>query len=229
MRWAITGTNRGIGIELVRQLIQRGDHVDAFVRKPEEASSLRELIASSSDRIRLFECDVASDRSVRVAANAVGDVPIDVLVNNAGVMGKMESLEEVDLDDAMRSFDVNALGAIRVTRALLPNLQRSQVRKVVSMTSGMGSIEDNDRGGAYGYRMSKAALNMATRSMSVDLADQRFICVVMNPGWVQTDMGGENAPTPVFESVRRMIAVIDALTPERSGTFVDYRGGTLRF
>jgi NAD(P)-dependent dehydrogenase (short-subunit alcohol dehydrogenase family) len=108
----------------------------------------------------------------------------------------------------------------------LRHLERAPTRKVVHITSGMGSIGDNQRGGAYGYRMSKAALNMANKSMSVDLRDRGFTCVVMNPGWVQTDMGGGGAPTLVSESVSKMLGRIDAMGPADTGAFLDYKGGT---
>lgn len=149
-----------------------------------------------------------------------------MLVNNAGIMGKMQSFEELDLAEVMRTFDVNALGAIRVTRALLPQLLLGKTRRIAHLTSGMGSIGDNGSGGAYGYRMSKAALNMMNKSLSVDYAARGFICVVLNPGWVQTDMGGSHAPTPVEESVQKMLARLDALTPADNGSFVDTKGGT---
>ncbi|MBL8742362.1 MAG: SDR family oxidoreductase, partial [Myxococcales bacterium] len=167
--------------------------------------------------------------SVRAMARVIGDDAVDVLVNNAGVMGKMTSLENVDMADAMATFDANALGPIRVTRALLPNLQRAERPRVAHITSGMGSIGDNSSGGAYGYRMSKAALNMANKSMSVDLRDRGITAVVVNPGWVQTDMGGGGAPTPVAESVSRMIAIFDELKLTRTGAFLDYRGGTFEW
>jgi NAD(P)-dependent dehydrogenase (short-subunit alcohol dehydrogenase family) len=111
-----------------------------------------------------------------------------------------------------------------VTRALLPHLLRSEVRKVAHISSGMGSIGDNTSGGAYSYRMSKAALNMASRSMAVDLRDRRVISVVFNPGWVQTDMGGRSAPVPVDQSVHALVALIDGLVASDSGDFLDWRG-----
>jgi NAD(P)-dependent dehydrogenase (short-subunit alcohol dehydrogenase family) len=151
-------------------------------------------------------------------------MPVDVLVNNAGVMGRLTSLEDLDTGDAMRTFDTNALGPLRVTRALLPHLTRGARRCVVHISSGMGSISDNTSGGAYAYRMAKAALNMANKSMSVDLAGRGFVCVVMCPGWVRTDMGGDGAPLSVEGSVRNLVARIDAFGPSDNGTFVSHDG-----
>lgn len=229
MRWVITGTNRGIGLELTRQLVARGDEVEATVRDRSRAGELVELARGSDGRLRVFECDVADDESVRAFTDALGDAALDVVVNNAGVSGKMQSFEDLDLDDVIRTFDIDALGPIRLSRALLPRLQRTDNPRIVSITSGMGSISDNQSGGAYAYRMAKAALNMANRSMSVDLRGRGITCVVINPGWVQTDMGGPAAPMPVAESAGKMIAIFDALTLEQTGSFLDVKGGTWEY
>ncbi len=228
MRYVVTGASRGIGLELTRQLSQRGDHVEAVARDP-RVPQLAALVEGSRGLVRPHAADVASDASVNALTAALRDVAVDVLINNAGVMGKMQSLEELDLEDVTRTFDVNALGAVRVTRALLPQMERAPTRRVVHITSGMGSIADNTSGGAYGYRMSKAALNMANKSMSIDLRARGFTCVVMNPGWVKTDMGGSGAPTDVEDSVAKMLAIIDGLRQADSGTFFDYRGGTFPY
>lgn len=226
MRWVITGANRGLGLEFTRQLAARGEHVEAGARAPKKSPELEELAAGSKGRVRVHACDVGDDASVRAFAKAIGQVPVDVVLNNAGVMGKMQAFDDLDLADVAHTFDVNAMGPIRVTRALLPQLMLGKTRRVAHVTSGMGSIGDNGSGGAYGYRMSKAALNMMNKSLSVDYADRGFTCVVINPGWVQTDMGGRGAPTPVEESVAKMLARIDGLTPAENGSFVDYKGGT---
>lgn len=228
MRWLVTGSNRGIGLEFVRQLAARGEHVDAVARDP-NAPALLEMVRASNGKMRVHACDVANDASVRSLAASIGGDAIDVLVNNAGVGGKWQSLQDLDLEEAKRVFDVNALGPLRVTRALLPNLLLGNTRKVVHITSGMGSIADNSSGGAYAYRMSKAALNMANKSLSVDFNDKGLIAVVMNPGWVATDMGGKNAPLPVEESVAQMLKRIDELTPAQNGSFLNYKGGTYPF
>ena len=227
MRIVVTGANRGIGLEFVRQLLARGDSVEAGAREPADARALQALGKGPAATLGVHPLDLADDASVRAFAAALGDRPVDLLINNAGVLGKMQPLEELDLDDMMRTFRVNAVGTLDVTRALLPHLRRGSGRKVVHVSTGMASISDNTSGGAYGYRMSKAALNIASKSLAVNLRGERIVSVVMNPGWVQTDMGGGGAPTPVEDSVRGMLRVIDALTLEQSGSFLDYRGGTL--
>ncbi|NBD08427.1 MULTISPECIES: SDR family oxidoreductase [Corallococcus] len=225
MRIVITGANRGMGLELARQYLARGDSVHAGVREPERAAELAALAESSGGRLRIHPCDVALDASVRAFASAVAE-PVDLLINNAGIRNRVraDGIEELDLDDAARVFQVNALGALRVTGALLPLLRRGQGARVVSVSSGLSSIGDNTSGGAYGYRMSKAALNMAARSMAHDLKGDGIISVVLSPGWVRTDMGGASAPTPVAESVAGLIGIIDRLAPGDSGSFMDFRG-----
>jgi NAD(P)-dependent dehydrogenase (short-subunit alcohol dehydrogenase family) len=227
MRWVVTGTNRGIGLEFVRQLIARGDHVDAAVRRMDRAGPVHALGDNAGGRLRVLACDTGDDGSVRAFADELGDVTVDVLVNSAGVMGRLQSLADLDFADVVRTYDIDALGPLRVTRALLPKLQNSA--RVVSITSGMGSISDNTSGGAYGYRMAKAALNMANKSMSVDLRGRGICCVVVNPGWVKTDMGGAGAPTAVEESVGKLIALTDGLSLADTGKFLDFTGRLWEF
>ena len=124
----------------------------------------------------------------------------------------------------MRTLDVNVIGPMRVTQALLPNLRLGEDKKIINITSNLGSIADNTTGRFYGYRESKAALNMFTRSLAAELEDEGFICIVMNPGWVRTDMGGPNAPLQATESIHGMRAVIERLTPADTGTFWSYKG-----
>ncbi|MGZ3473492.1 MAG: SDR family oxidoreductase [Polyangiales bacterium] len=218
MRIVVTGANRGIGLEIVRQCVARGDEVFAGARDPDKAHDLLAL------RAAVFRCDVADDASVRAFAFAV-EGPLDVVINNAGVTGHLASFEAFDVDDALRTFSINALGPARVTRAFLPHLRRGKTKKVLSITSGMASIEDNRSGGAYAYRMSKAALNMMNRSLAVDVRGEGITCCVINPGWVQTSMGGKSAPTPVADSVRGILARLDEMTLEDSGSFLDWQKG----
>jgi NAD(P)-dependent dehydrogenase (short-subunit alcohol dehydrogenase family) len=227
MRFVVTGANRGIGLEFVRQLLARGETVEAGVRDPSAARELTALGKAPSSTLRVHALDVASEASARAFGRSIGDVAVDVLINNAGVLGKMQSLEELDFEDVMATFRVNAVGALAVTRALLPQLRKGGARKVLHVSTGMASIADNTSGGAFGYRMSKAALNIASKSMAVNLRGERIISAVMNPGWVATDMGGGGAPTSPHDSVAGMLKVIDALTLDKSGQFLDFRGGTL--
>ena len=221
MKTLVTGANRGIGLELVRQLKERGDDVIACAR-----SSSKELDALGVRVEKLDVRDAASVRSLKV------DGVLDLVFNVAGVYGGpkqsiKQMAEDLELRDVIETFDVNAVGPLRVAVALRPHLRKGS--KLVHITSGMGSISDNTSGGYYAYRMSKAALNMASRSLAVDLKGDGIISVVINPGWVQTDMGGKSAPTPVDESVRGILREVDKATLADSGEFLNWKGNRYAF
>jgi NAD(P)-dependent dehydrogenase (short-subunit alcohol dehydrogenase family) len=227
MRIVITGANRGIGLGLARAFAARGDEIWAGARRPDEARELQALAAASNGRVHVHPVDVRDDAQVRAFAAAVGDAPVDVLVNNAGVASPWsKGLMDLDLDEAMRLFDTNALGALRVTRALIPNLRAAR-GKIVNMTSLMGSIADNGSGRAYPYRMSKAALNMATRNLEHEVKGFGGVAVALHPGWVQTDMGGAGATESVEVTADRILKVIDRLGPDESGRFWHAKGQEL--
>jgi NAD(P)-dependent dehydrogenase (short-subunit alcohol dehydrogenase family) len=225
MRAVVTGAGRGIGLELVRQLVARGDQVDAGVRTPSRAL---EALRSTSN-VRVHPLDVTDPDSVKAFAASVGDSPIDIVFNVAGSgggarTGLRELAEDLALREVAETYEVNALGPLRVTLALLPMVRRGGGKKLVHLTSGMGSIADNTSGSHYAYRMSKAALNMMSKSLAVDLRGEGIISIVVNPGWVQTDMGGPSAPTPVTDSVRGILSVTDAATLADSGEFLNWKG-----
>jgi len=214
----ITGANRGLGLEFARQYAAAGWHVIGTARRPDVASDLKAL------DVRVMQLDVTDQESVDRLARDLGDQPIDLLINNAGIFPMAATLPEIDFDNITRTLAVNTIGPMRVTRALLPNLRRGEAKKIVNITSNLGSIANNTSGRFYGYRESKAALNMFTRSLAGELRDEGFICIVMNPGWVQTDMGGPQAPLRATESIKGMRSVIDRLTPADSGTFWTHEG-----
>jgi NAD(P)-dependent dehydrogenase (short-subunit alcohol dehydrogenase family) len=224
MRYVITGASRGIGLEFVQQLLRRGDTVDAGVRSPEGAKRLEPLAREVGNRLRIHALDVEDAASIRSFAADVCAAPVDVLINNAGVPGLWCALTDVDYTDMARTFAINALGPLRVTAALLPALRRGAVRKVAHVSSRMGSVADNTEGGAYAYRMSKAALNMGVRTLANDLRAEGFTTVLLHPGWVQTDMGGPQAPLPAPDSVHGMLRIVDGMGPEHTGRFFDYQG-----
>jgi len=228
MRTVVTGANRGIGLELVRQLRDRGDDVDACARRPSDAHDLARL---AGDRVRLHPLDVTDPASVRALAASLGDAAIDIVFNVAGIyQGRDRSLDEMAddlaLHDLTATYDVNATGALRVVVALLPHVRRGTARKLVHLSSNLGSISANT-GGQYAYRMSKAALNMMSRSLAADLRGDGILSVVMNPGWVQTDMGGTDAPVPVADSVRAILREVDRATLADSGEFLSWNGNRL--
>ena len=218
MNVLITGANRGIGLEFVKKYLGRGDTVIATARDPEKASDLRAL------DVKVIALDVSSDDSVAAFKKELGDGALDIVINNAGVYGHAGMLADLDFDLVHRDFDVNAVGALRVMAAVRSNLKAGTAKKVVNITSKMGSIADNTSGGSYSYRISKTALNMATRCASFELGADGITAIVMHPGWVQTDMGGPNAHITTEQSVDGMMAIIDNLTPEQAGTFWEWNG-----
>jgi len=214
----VTGANRGIGLEMARQLEARGMHVIGTARNPDSADELK---ATGAEVLPL---DVTDADSVAALVAALDGRKIDMLINNAGVGSqRASSLADYDFDRMALAFDVNSIGPIRVTQALLPNLQAGQQKTVISISSVMGSIERNS-GGAYGYRASKAALNMMNKSLALELADEGFTCVVMHPGWVRTRMGGEQAPVSPEQSVSGLLDVIAGLGTPDNGKFYDFQG-----
>ncbi len=234
MRYAISGASRGIGLEFVRQLLARGDTVEAGVRVPSEARLLAALSREAGNRLRVHTLDVTVPSSVRSFAAAVNEAPIDVVINNAGISGKWSSLAELDYEDMSRVMETNAFGPLRVSSALMPAVLRGGTRKIVHLTTRMASLTENTHagvygfaGGAYAYRMSKAALNIGMRTMSVDYGKQGLITAVISPGWVSTDMGGKMAPMRADESVQGMLRVIDQLSLKDSGHFLDFQGREL--
>ena len=221
MRFVVTGANRGIGLEFVRQLTGRGEDVDATAREPEEAPELQAMVRPGV-QLRIHRLDVADDTSVAAFAEQLSSGPVDVLINNAGVSG-VKGGELIDPADILRVFNVNAVGTLRVVRALLPRLREGKGKKIADITSQLGSIAEAS-GGRYAYRLSKTALNMATRLLAEDLRGEGFRTVALHPGWVQTRMGGTAAPVPPEQSIRGMLRLIDGLTADQSGRTFDFQG-----
>ena len=213
----ITGANRGIGLELARQFKQRGDDVVAACR--EKSKELTKLDVEVIEGV-----DVTEDGSVGELVKALGDRTVDVLVNCAGILSD-ESLSDLDFDRMRRQFEVNSLGPLRVTAALRGNL--GQGSKVAIITSRMGSIADNTSGGRYGYRMSKTAVNMAGRSLAQDLREAGVAVVILHPGFVRTEMTGGQGLIDPPESAAGLIARIDELNLETSGSFRHTNGEEL--
>lgn len=220
----VTGANRGIGLGLARHFLKENCRVIATARNIENAKELNSLAENYGDFCQVAELDIASDESVeRFAQFAENCGAVDILVNNAGVIGESgASFSECSLEKVLETFEVNTLGPMRVTRALLPALKKSQQPIVAHITSKMGSIADNTGGGYYGYRISKAALNMFNKSFAQDF--QQITAIVLHPGWVQTDMGGQQAPTTVDESAQGLVEVILNVQPNQSGSFMDFEG-----
>lgn len=216
----ITGANRGIGLEFVRQYLAEGAEVIACCRAPDKAESLKALGGTLS----LEELDVTDSNSIaRLAAKLKGR-PIDILINNAGIFGAdRQSADDADVEVLIETFRVNSVGPLSMAQAFKDNLRRGTAKKLVVITSKMGSISDSS-GGSLAYRASKAALNMIMNSVAKAWSQDGISVGIYNPGWVQTDMGGPNASITAEQSVKGLKARIAELGPRQSGRFFDYQG-----
>ena len=214
----VTGSNRGIGLEYCRQLQTRGEEVIAVCRQPSpELEALGVRLETG--------VDITAGDSVTNLVERLDGVPIDGLIHNAGIL-ESTSLDRLDLASMRRQFEVNALAPLRLTQALLGQLQAGS--KLILMTSRMGSIDDNSSGGSYGYRMSKVALNMAGRSLAIDLRPRGIAVAILHPGLVRTRMVNFNTQgISPEQAVRGLLQRIDALTLETSGTFWHANGDVL--
>jgi len=229
-RSLVTGANRGLGLEFVRQLLARGDRVVATCRQPGKATALNGLAGEHPGRLHVLPLDVADPRAIAELQRELllladdGD-RLDLLVNGAGVLHSGErfgSVSAVNLDD---SFRTNAMGPFLLTQALATRL--ADGARVANITSQLGSIANTTRFGTPSYDISKAAQNMATALLAAALRDRGIIVVALHPGWVQTDMGGAGATVAPQQSVSGLLRVIDGLKPSDSGRFLDWRGDCL--
>ncbi len=219
----ITGANRGIGLEFVHQYASDGARVFACCRDLKGAHELQRL-AAADKRIAMHPLDVADGTSIDALARELRDEAIDILINNAGILGTRSGAMDYDLWEEV--FRVNTIGPFRIAQAFRKNLEHGDMRKVITLTSGMGSTATNS-GGYYAYRASKAAVNNAMRGLAADWAEDRFIVLVISPGWVATDMGGRGAPLSPADSVGAMRRVIAGLKRSDNGRFLDHSGQEL--
>ena len=223
----VTGTNRGLGLEFVKQCLARGDRVIATCRDVAAAEALSALSAEYQD-LDIRQLDVASIESMQQFARQLDGTAIDVFINNAGVYGPKDAkFGELDGSVWASVMQVNSIAPLILTQLLMPNLRQGKDRKLLYLSSKMGSIADNGGGGSYIYRSSKSALNAAVKSLSIDLSAEGFLAAVLHPGWVLTDMGGPNALIDTTTSVSGMLQVIDGLSPQLSGNFYNYDGSVI--
>jgi NAD(P)-dependent dehydrogenase (short-subunit alcohol dehydrogenase family) len=215
----VTGANRGIGLEFVRQYAGDGARLIACCRTPGKADKLR---AVKGD-IRVMALDTADPASVQQLARDL-DEPIDILINNAGVYGpKKQGTDDCDYDGFLETLRINSLGPLIVSQALKAHVKRGKDKKIAVLTSKMGSIDDSSSG-AVAYRASKAALNMIMHVAAHDWSRDGITIAILHPGWVQTDMGGSGAAVTPQDSVRGLRARIAELGAKTSGHFLDYQG-----
>ncbi|MBT8057956.1 MAG: SDR family oxidoreductase [Gammaproteobacteria bacterium] len=218
----ITGANRGIGLALAERFSRAGYDVIGTARKPGRASELAEL------DVRVERLDVSSQASVEELVEQLGDTPIDILINNAGIKGDDSKLMDgLDVDEIARVLDVNTLGPLRVTQALFGNLRQEPHAVVANVSSMMGSMEMNTWGCCVGYRASKAALNSVTSTMAVDYGGDGLVFVALHPGYVQTDMNEGRGNVTPKDSADGLFRVITGLEAGDNGKFYDFQGKAL--
>lgn len=220
----ITGANRGIGLEFVKHYLQLNWHVVACCRTPETATELTSLL-DDYEQLDIFELDVTDYEAVDELATTLQDMPIDLLINNAGYYGpKGAALGATDEVEWRKVLEINTIAPLKLVEAFRKQLKSGQDATVACLSSKMGSMGDNSSGGSYIYRSSKAALNAIGKSLAIDLLEDSVKVVILHPGWVQTEMGGPNALIDTTQSVVGLIDVISNLTIAETGHFYDYRG-----
>ena len=222
----ITGVNRGIGFFLTKELLERGHSVVGTYRKFSDSNKLQKLKSTFPKTLNLTCLDVRAVEQDELARYLNSFRAIDILINNAGILdfGNVP-FDKLQMDDLLRSIEVNTLGPMKITRLLLPKLSESTSPRIFHMTSQMGSIADNRSGGYYFYRISKAALNMFNKSFSQDYPN--IPSIVIHPGWVRTDMGGNNAPiSPEIAAINVSDLILTANNLS-SGNFYNYKGEIL--
>jgi NAD(P)-dependent dehydrogenase (short-subunit alcohol dehydrogenase family) len=220
MNVVITGVSRGIGLALTLEALKKDCYVFGVARNPEESPELAQL-KNKYPKLKIIQTDLSLDNASEIIGQALKDVKqIDLLINNAGIYEN-----GTDKNSFVKSFTVNSYVPYMMTQVCLSKLQAATNPKLVHITSLMGSIEDNTSGGSYAYRSSKTALNMIHKCLTMD--HPWLTSMVIHPGWVETRMGGANAPTSIDESAHGIWKEIEILTPEKSGVFKDFKGKTL--
>lgn len=217
----ITGANRGIGLELVKQYDKSNDCVLACCRRPQSAEKLQKIAGKSAGRIELYPLDVTRSGDIDRLKKKIGARPIDILINNAGISEGRNGKVDYKLWETI--FRVNSIAPYRICSTFCDNVRAGSEKKIVVISSIMGSIAGND-GGRPAYRSSKAAVNQVMMGLARDYHHYGIAVFILHPGWVRTDMGGPSAPVLPEESARGLKQVIGQLTLQDSGRFVDYRG-----
>ena len=222
----ITGANRGLGLEYARQYADDGWRVVATCRNPETAMELTSL----QGEVEIHELDIENQEQTSYLANSLREEAIDLLLNNAGIYGSRPSkLGHIEYDTWENVMRINVMAPLRMCEAFVNHVANSKLKKIAIMSSKMGSMDDNNSGGSYVYRSSKAALNAVMKSLSIDLAPNGISVAILHPGWVRTDMGGPSGLINASESVSGLRKVIDSLNPENSGRFYNYDGSEINW
>jgi len=225
----VTGASRGIGLEFVKEYLNEGCKVIACCRAPDKATELNDLkkSAQNSNNLEIHKLDVLDDNDILNIKQKLNNTNIDILINNAGIAGESgQTVGHINWDNFINVLQTNTFAPVKMAEALLDNIIKSNDKLIINITSRMGSIADNDSGKSYAYRTSKAALNCLMKSFSIDVADRGIRVLMLHPGWVHTNMGGEGAYIEPSESVTGMRDVI-ARARELPELFYNYKGEVL--
>lgn len=226
----ITGASRGLGLEFSKQYVKKGFNIVACCRQPSSSDELQAL-AQQNNNLTIHALDVTDDHSIQGLHESLSDKPIDILINNAGTSGEQGvTLGNIKKDNFMKLFETNCYGVVKLSDVLLPLLAKSQDKLIVVISSRMGSIADNDTGRSYAYRSSKSALNSVMRSFAIDVAPQDVKVLLLHPGWVRTDMGGETGLISSTDSVSAMLKEIEIHGPKAHADCLRrYDGGVIEW
>ena len=220
----ITGANRGIGLKFA-EILSANNNIYATARDITNADDLKKF-----DNTELLELDLLNKDSIKSFCSELKDIPLDMIINNAGIF-QDEQMEETILDPELwlDEIMINAIGPVVLSQKLKENIMSGNDKKIIFISSQMGSIDDNYSGGYYFYRTSKSALNSAAKSLSIDWKADGISVLMLHPGWVRTDMGGSNAKLDIDTSVSKMLDVINSLDMGKTGTFLNYEGNKLEW
>ncbi|KAL0074805.1 4-dihydrotrisporin dehydrogenase [Phycomyces blakesleeanus] len=225
--YLVTGTSRGIGLWFVKTLKEQGHTVIATARNPDASEQLKAITGSNIHKVPL---DITSQESIKAAVEHVNKLAphgIDVLINNSGINEKKYSIDKIPSEEFSLVLNTNVVGTSSVTQAFLPLLRKANTRHIINISSIVGSLAITDTASIPVYRVSKAAVNMLSKLYSIQLSDEKFIVSAVHPGWVKTDMGGEEALITPAESVAGILEYESRLTSKDNGTYVDYQGKPL--
>ena len=221
----ITGANRGLGLGLVKKYLENNEKVFCTTRNISKSKELKLLKEKHTNNLEICELDLLDKNSPNILSNFLVNKPIDLFINNAGVIGQSaQHFKSISLNPWIEVLKVNLIAPLLITQSIIKNIEKSSEKRIYILSSKVGSIEDNKSGGMYVYRSSKSALNQIVKSLSIDLKPLGISVISLHPGWVRTEMGGPNALISVEESVNGMFGVISNTNIRNSGQFINYDG-----
>ena len=219
----ITGANRGLGLGLVKKYLENNEKVFCTTRNISKSKELKLLKEKHTNNLEICELDLLDKDSPNILSNFLVNKPIDLFINNAGVIGQSaQHFKSISLNPWIEVLKVNLIAPLLITQSIIKNIEKSSEKRIYILSSKVGSIEDNKSGGMYVYRSSKSALNQIVKSLSIDLKPLGISVISLHPGWVRTEMGGPNALISVEESVNGMFGVISNTNIKNSGQFINY-------